>query len=454
MLSLPPLTKTVRAKWSLTLWMMFLVLGLAGSWLISVSTGDQSTAAYGLRYLHTNSGNDSWSPMFDAIKYLHTDSDIPIYEKTFFTDHIKFQYPISSLVPLDLLQRRLGATRRMIIVLLNQASWWCVIVTGITTWLLLRGSYSTEARASDKSNLNPIGLETLIPMLAITMTFYPLTKSYTLGQVQTAITMLVALALLMWQRKWPGISGFLLGLCCAIKPQWAAVFLWGGIRKEWSMVVTGIATFISLTLASIRLYGFQNYVDYLPVMSYLTKHGEGYFPNQSINGLMNRLLFNGNNLAWRAYEFPPFHPLIYATTVVTALLLIGAALLWRMNKKANTLDLALFILSLTIASPIAWEHHYAILLPIFFLLAPICISRRIAGKYTNALLLAVFFLISQRFGILRIFADTYLNVLQSYLFFGALIILGLLYRATYLNGSMVRPADNGMKDAPQAYAGN
>jgi hypothetical protein len=153
---------------------------------------------------------------------------------------------------------------------------------------------------------------------------------------------------------------------------------------------------------------------------------------------MNRLLFNGNNLKWLADGFPPFNPIVYAVTLIAALLLLGFALFWRMNKKANAVDLALLILSLTMSSPIAWEHHYGILLPIFALITPICVSQKVAGKYTSAYLLIAFFVTSQRLNFANLLADTYLNFLQSYLFFGAVMVLWLLYKVDHTE----QPADN------------
>ncbi len=82
------------------------------------------------------------------------------------------------------------------------------------------------------------------------------------------------------------------------------------------------------------------------------------------------------------------------------------------------------------ASPIAWEHHYGILLPIFALFAPLCLAQRPFGRCSGWYLLSAFFLTSQRLDLTNRLADTHLNILQSYLFFGALLMLGMLYRQT------------------------
>ncbi len=415
-----------RNKWASTLWIVFILNSVLFSLLLFAINGEKETAGvYGLRVLKFDAWEDSWGPMYKAIQHLREHPDIPIYSQLFFKENTKFQYPLSSLLPLDLLQQSADIARVTLFKILNMASWGFAILSGIASWLILRESHRKTTSAEE------VGFASLFPIIAIAITFYPLAKSYTLGQIQTTITLLVSLSLLAWQWKKPGTAGFLLGICCAIKPQWAVVMLWGLIRKEWKFVIASGTTFAVLSLVAIGMYGLQNYVDYLPVISFLGRHGESFFPNQSVNGLMNRLLFNGDNLKWHADAFPPFNPTVYTVTLIAAVVILGFALFWKMNKKANAFDLAILLLSLTMSSPIAWEHHYGILLPIFALITPACVFQKAAGKYAIPYLLVAFFLTSQRLDFTRVFADTYFNFLQSYLFFGAVIALLLLYRVAH-----------------------
>jgi hypothetical protein len=59
--------------------------------------------------------------------------------------------------------------------------------------------------------------------------------------------------------------------------------------------------------------------------------------------------------------------LIYAGTVATSLAILSTALL-RRGKEGDpdrVFDFCTMALSVTMASPIAWEHHYGIIFPIF-----------------------------------------------------------------------------------------
>ena len=78
------------------------------------------------------------------------------------------------------------------------------------------------------------------------------------------------------------------------------------------------------------------------------------------------------------------------------------------------------------ASPIAWEHHYSIMLPMFAVALPATLGLIETRRGLEGLTIA--FLLSGNFyKITNIFAETRFNALQSYLFFGALLFLLHLY---------------------------
>src|SRR5262249_13129216 len=65
-------------------------------------------------------------------------------------------------------------------------------------------------------------------------------------------------------------------------------------------------------------------------------------------------------------RYAPFNIWIYSLTVATSLALLLAAIVPRRHDSADRLlDFCTMGLSATVASPIAWEHHCGILLPIF-----------------------------------------------------------------------------------------
>src|SRR5215470_10650065 len=143
-----------------------------------------------------------------------------------------------------------------------------------------------------------------------------------------------------------------------------------------------------------------------------------------------------NSLGFNDNAFPPFNAWVYAGTLITSFIILSAALFRRGNQgdPDRTLDFCTMALSITIASPIAWEHHYGILLPVFAVLLASSLGNR-----TRLVLIAVsYVLISNFFSIANMFALTILNVVQSYVFFAALVVLILLHRAR-LGGKIGEP---------------
>ena len=86
------------------------------------------------------------------------------------------------------------------------------------------------------------------------------------------------------------------------------------------------------------------------------------------------------------------------------------------------------LLTFTIASPVAWEHHYGVLLPIFAWLTPALRRHPVFGRSTWWVLGGAYLLASNLIGATLHFAHTPLSPLQSYLWFAALAVLALLYR--------------------------
>jgi hypothetical protein len=204
------------------------------------------------------------------------------------------------------------------------------------------------------------------------------------------------------------------------------------LRREWRFTLACVAAGSFGLVASIATFGWTDNVDYLQVFWFLSQHGEVYYPNQSFNGLLNRVMTlidpeNYDSLGFDDNGFPPFNAWIYTGTIATSLAILSAALL-RRGKEGDpdrVFDFCTMALSVTMASPIAWEHHYGIIFPIFAVLLASVIGHR-----TRLLLLAVsYVVISNFFPIANLLAPTVFNVAQSYLLFAALIVLALLHTA-------------------------
>ena len=55
--------------------------------------------------VHGSIRPDSWGPMLQALRVLHSPERDALYQTLFFSGHVRFQYPPTSLLSLDLLSR-------------------------------------------------------------------------------------------------------------------------------------------------------------------------------------------------------------------------------------------------------------------------------------------------------------------------------------------------------------
>lgn len=362
--------------------------------------------------------DDSWRPMQAAKAYAVHAPGGDIYEEVFFHRHLKFQYPPSALLFIgDMSHGRL-----------NTISWLAVwMTTGIAGALLLASATNQKLVSHDPRER----ILTVVASLGLGLTFYPLLKGYTLGQIQVWVNAVFALAAWAWFAGRRLTAGLSIGIACLIKPTLAPFALWAVFRREWRFAA-GFALVTGIGLAvSIANFGLASHLSYLRVLSFIAQRGETYYPNQSVNGLLNRWFQNGSILEFDDFAFSPYHPWVaWGTALTSAALFIAAFSLPLVRGTLDRrLEFSVIAVTATIASPIVWEHHYGILLPIFAMSMPIVVRASPAGRATPFFLALSFELIAQYFHDTDRLAHSSWNLLQSYTFFGALLLLFLLYRS-------------------------
>jgi alpha-1,2-mannosyltransferase len=386
-----------------------------------------TAAAETIRFALKHAADDSWNPMLLALDQARDRGAESIYRSLFFRQKIKFQYPPSSLLTLDLLQSLSG--HRLDADALNFISWLCVLALGALVpsiyLLVLRkfgpGLWTRFTRLD-------LGFQAVLVCL-MTLSFYPVTRGFVLGQIQTWLTCLFAAAVLASLTGYEGLSGGLIGIVISVKPQLALLLAWGAIRGRRRFLTGATAVVLVLELLSLWRYGLTNQIDYLSVLSFLSAHGESFFANQSVNGILARLLHVGNNLEWDARSFPPYHPFVYYGTLISSSLMIALALFWGRKESGSRALLIQFVVAalvLTMASPIAWEHHYGILAPVYAVLFPMFLNDYPRRKWLVCLGIA-YVATSNYFPFMNLAAHSPWNFVQSYLFAGAAFLTLTIY---------------------------
>jgi hypothetical protein len=255
--------------------------------------------------------------------------------------------------------------------------------------------------------------------------FLPIAEALYRGQVQILLTFLWGLAVLLWSRDRHGWAGFVLAITCAFKPQLALFLVWGVLRKEWRFTSVFAATAAVISVCSLAHFGVQNNLDYFSVLTYLSRHGEALWANQSVNGLLNRILRNGDPVSWNPTVYPPYRQSIYFIgTGFSALCVItGLMLPWRKGWGATTADFLFFGCISVIASPIAWEHHYGYF---FFLLVYLLARVEQLKKSTWALLVCCMLAMSNRIPPLDHRMQGAVSLFGAYLLVAGIMVLIIL----------------------------
>ena len=375
--------------------------------------------------LHGSVRQDSWGPMLQALHVLHTEGGTGLYNTLFFDSHVRFQYPPSSLLSLDLLQSLGLASPRILnainalVFLLNAAA------VGALVWLLFRTPGPTLERAPRAGSL------VAVAVLA-SLVFYPVVRAVVLGQIQVWIDLLFTVALIAWRLERRTLAGVCIGLACTIKPQFGMLLLWGLLWRDWAFSRGILAALLPIALVSLLRYGLQVHLDYFDVLGFLSRHGESFFANNSVNGILNGYLSSSDNLHWDSDNLTPFHPLVYAGTMVASVLALAAIVLpplLRGRARPDLVALAAAVICTVIGSPVAWEHHYGILLPIYavalqYILAAPARPRRF---FHLAALGFSWILVADFIPFANLLAHTPYSFAQAHLFFGALLLLAVLF---------------------------
>lgn len=371
------------------------------------------------------SGEDSWMPMNRALDILLS-SNTPVYEQLFFIEKIKFQYPLTSLIPLYFLRALIQSPSQVLFVL-HTLSWLSIVAT---IYFVLRiGVKATQDNGIVLTRKYRNAF--MLLMILMVLHFYPVIKGFALGQLQVIINLLVTAALWNWMQQKKRTAGVLIALAVLCKPQYGLLLLWAAIRKEWRFAIGMSVVLVIGGFTALWLFGFEQNIAYLKVLSHISRIGEGFYANQSMNGVLNRWLFNGNNLYWDAKGFAPFHPVVYyGSLLVTVTLLLSAFILpVRAGAKSTYWDIGIMMLSATAASPVAWEHHYGVVIGLFAAALPFMWTKLPKTIWVLAL---AYLLVSNCLIITNVFAQyPIINITQSYLYVGVLLLLYCLYQILY-----------------------
>lgn len=382
--------------------------------------------------------HDSWWPMYEAMVARHQHVDI--FQTVFFDRNIKFQYPPITILPF-MVGTKLGMDGVMLGHVANLACFLSIIGIFVCLYYLCIEVIEKTFGAPPLSFREKAAI-LIISLLAV-YSFYPIIGGQYIGQIQIIIDLFIAFGFLCWVKRWKFAAGAMIALAALIKPQFALFLIWALLRKEKQFAYGLMLVFVPAGLISLGIFGFKEHVDYLRVLSHIGKHGEVYWINQSINGLLNRLLVDVTSLTWTLKTFAPYNIIVHYGTLVSTVVLILFGLFFKagggtqesteFRHTASVLDVSFMLLICTIASPVAWYHHYGVLLLPYFVLFLLAVNYAVETNGRRSQLLLLLLAVSYYFVANYLdfadseeFANPPVNLLQSYNLFGGFIMLAAI----------------------------
>ncbi len=366
-------------------------------------------------FAHMTQGTDSWLPMMKSLDYFHANPTMPIYAAHLYDTLI---YSLASLLPLVFL-RKLGVGDVTMLRLLALTSWLAVV--GVAVISIAMGRRLLRQRGAK------MPWTAAVAVVLACLGCYPLLKGYALGNAQTLLSFGFALMLYLWTAGREREAGVVCALLAFVKPQYGLLLVWMALRRKWGALWAFVICSVVLLALAVAVFRWRNNLDYIGVLASLSHKAQSHFANQSMFGTLNRMIFNGENLGYTPHVYTPYVAWVYRTTVITSLVLAGGVLLFPWGRlRGSTADIAAMGLASVAASPMAWEHHYGIVFGIFawFWFAYGCWQPKAPWLWGLA-----FFLCDNFLGATNLLSNVRgWNILQSYIYFGALLLLFLLMR--------------------------
>ena len=369
-------------------------------------------------FLHFRQFTDSWTPMLGSVDSFLSHPELPIYQAKLYDTLI---YPLTSILPL-LWMRKAGLSDASCFRLLMFLSWLAVIAV-VAAAVGVASAVVKGADAGERLSGRAAAATAFAAFF-----FMPITLAFSLGQAQIFLDLFFALLVLFWVQGRERAAGVMMACLAMVKPQFGLLLLWAALRKRWNALVAGGVTLAVGGALSVLAFGVRNNLDYVGVMSGLSRKAQSHYGNQSMFGLLNRAIFNGENISYHPYVYPPFVPWVYYVTLATTAVLVLFALAYPWRERAESMaDLGTIGVVCVIATPMAWEHHYGVMLTVFVWLW-FGVYRLGYGRVVWVAVAWV--LIADFLSPLNFFSDVpVLNVVQTYMYFGALLLIGLLVKA-------------------------
>jgi hypothetical protein len=216
----------------------------------------------------------------------------------------------------------------------------------------------------------PFAPWTLLPLVTILLVCCPVREQFNSGQPNLILMALIVGAWAADRSDRPYAAGVLLGLATAVKLFPGFLFLYFVLQRRWRPVLSGAASFLVVTLATMAVMGPQTYLAYITEVIPQVDGYRSSWGNASLSGFWSRLFDPAPRSANMVALFR--NPALSRCGTLLSCAALVAVLARVISRSRSQVErdqaFGLAVTAMLLISPITWNHYFIMLaLPVVVL---------------------------------------------------------------------------------------
>lgn len=248
---------------------------------------------------------------------------------------------------------------------------WLSYPAAFAAWLAMNVLFLAASLAIFLTGRRPRPLVTAGCIL-VAGAFYPVWHHLKIGQSSLLVLLLLTAAYALLRARRDTAAGLVLSGAILLKLTPGILLVLLALHRRWRAATAAVAGVLALSALSSMVVGIGPQATYFLRMVPMLGAGTAFYPNQSLNGFLTRVLHMGDyRKADLSLDLP--WPRLLAVAAGLVIIVLSVAAIARRRRELGGESFqdgyATLVMASLLVSPISWEHHYVLaLLPAWILL--------------------------------------------------------------------------------------
>lgn len=201
----------------------------------------------------------------------------------------------------------------------------------------------------------------VLPAIGLLLICNPFRQQVTQGQLNLVLLLLLTGVWTADRNDWPRLAGLLLGTATALKLFPGFLFLYFALRRQWSALALGAVAVLGWTVLTGSILGWDTYRDYVQTVLPDLACYQGWWPNVSLVGFWGKL-FGTEGKTIPLWPSPLLARGLALASIILVTGLAGGVIVRARNRADRDWAFGVTLIAMVLASPIAWDHYFLLLL--------------------------------------------------------------------------------------------